>query len=56
MTAMRYIIYSDAKKIFDFKLTDDAMKELNKATETYALVQTGRSYKTLDFLKSLAGI
>lgn len=54
VTAMRYIIYSDAKKIFDFTLTEEAMKELNKATETYALVQTGRSYSTLDFFKSLA--
>lgn len=53
ITAMRYIIYSEPKKIFDFTLTDAALKELCTATEIYALETTGRHYKTLEFLKSL---
>ena len=53
VTAMRYIIYSEPKKVFDFQLSPSAMAELSMATERFALEQTGRHFKTLDFLKSL---
>lgn len=53
LTAMRYIIYSDAKKIFDFTLTEDCLKELNKVSERFVLSQAGHGFKTLDFLNSL---
>jgi len=54
LTAMRHIIYSDAKKIYDFELTPDAEKELATVAEAFALEHTGRHFKTLDFLKSLS--
>ncbi len=53
VTAMRFICYSEEKKVFNFSLTDEAMKELSQAAEQFALQQTGRSFKTLDFYKSL---
>ena len=53
VTAMRHIIYSEPKKIFRFTLQDDALRELSQAAEQFALHQTGRGYKTLDFYKSL---
>lgn len=53
VTAMRYIIYSEPKKVFDFRLTPAAMQELNHAAEQFVLEQVGRRFKTLDFLKSL---
>jgi len=53
VTAMRHIIYSDAAKVFQFTLPDAGLKELNTATEQYVLAQTGRTYQTLDFLRSL---
>lgn len=53
VTAMRYIIYSESKKIFDFQLTEPALEELCYATEQFVLAQTGRHFKTLDFLKSI---
>lgn len=56
VTAMRHIVYSEPKKVFDFSLTDDAQAELSAVTENYALLHTARKYKTLDFLKSLQGI
>ncbi len=56
VTAMRHIIYSEPKKIFDFKLTDSAQLELTTVTESYALEHTDRHFKTLDFYKSLQGI
>lgn len=53
ITAMRYIIYSEPKKIFSFALKEGALSELSYITEEFALLQTGKRYKTLDFLKSL---
>ncbi|MBQ0136139.1 MAG: DNA repair protein RecO [Oscillospiraceae bacterium] len=56
VTAMRHIVYSESKKVFDFTLTDKAQQELSAVTEAYALEHTDRHFKTLDFLKSLQGI
>lgn len=53
VTAMRFICYSEEKKVFNFTLSDAAMVELSQAAEQFALQQTGRNYKTLDFLKSI---
>ena len=56
VTAMRHIIYSEAKKVFDFKLSDACLLELSAVCEAFALQQTGCIFKTLDFLKSLSNI
>ena len=56
VTAMRHIIFSEAKKVFDFTLTENAQCELTAITEAYALEHTGRHFKTLDFYKSLQSI
>lgn len=56
VTAMRYIMYSDFEKLFDFTLTDDGFKALSEITEKYLLMQTQRNYKTLDFYHSLNNI
>lgn len=53
VTAMRHIIYSEPKKVFDFKLSPNALAQLSAVTEAFTLYQTGRTYKTLDFYKSL---
>ena len=53
VTAMRFICYSEEKKVFNFSLTDEAMKELSQAAEQFTLQQIGRNFKTLDFYKSL---
>ena len=55
VTAMRYIIYSEPKKIFSFSLKEGSLQELAVITENFVIMQTGRKYKTLDFLKSLTG-
>lgn len=56
VTAMRHIIYSEPKKVFDFELTDKALLELSFVTEEFALQNTDRHFPTLDFLKSLQTI
>ena len=53
VTAMRFICYSEEKKVFNFSLSDGAMVELGQAAEQFVLQQTGRSYRTLDFLKTI---
>lgn len=56
VTAMRHIIYSEPKKIFDFTLKEPALLQLSVVTEGFAVSQTGKNYKTLDFYKSLASV
>ena len=53
VSAMRYIIYSDFKKVFSFTLTDDALEELARASERYLLAQVGRGFSTLEFYHSV---
>ncbi|MDD6808378.1 MAG: DNA repair protein RecO [Oscillospiraceae bacterium] len=53
VTAMRHIVFSEPKKIFDFELTETAQNELSAITENFTLEQTGKHFKTLDFYKSL---
>lgn len=53
VTAMRFICYSEEKKVFNFAVSEETMKELSQATEQFVLQQTGRRFRTLDFYKSL---
>jgi len=55
VSAMRYIIYSEFEKVFDFNLSDDGAKELSSVCEKYLMAQTQRRYKTLDFYYSVYG-
>ncbi|MEG2144649.1 MAG: DNA repair protein RecO, partial [Oscillospiraceae bacterium] len=51
--ALRHICYSDAKKIFSFDIAAESLKTLSLFTEQYLIFQLGRSFRTLDFFKSL---
>lgn len=53
VTAMRFICYSEEKKIFNYQVSDPVLLELSQAAEQFALQQTGRSFRTLDFLKTI---
>lgn len=55
VSAMRYIIYSDFEKVFDFSLSDEGAKALAFVSERYLMHQTQRSYKTLEFYYSVYG-
>ncbi len=56
LAAMRHTIYVDLDKTFSFELAEQSLSQLCEASESYLLEQTGRSYTTLDFLKSLQNI
>jgi DNA repair protein RecO (recombination protein O) len=51
--ALRYITSCDAKKIFSFKLTDDALSRLSRASEAFVSAQLDRPFKTLEYYKQL---
>lgn len=51
--SMRYIVFSDFDKLFNFKISSQSDKLLSKVTEKYVLSQLNRNFKTLDFYKSL---
>ena len=51
--AMRYITFCDAKKLFSFSITEEALRQLSSITEAYLTTQLERGFSTLDFYKSL---
>ena len=53
LQAMGFILYSDPKKVFAFKLTGEALLRLSRAAERYVAVQLDRGFKTLDYYKQL---
>lgn len=55
VSAMRYIIYSEIDKVFDFNLSQNGAKLLSNVTERYLIEQTQRNYKALDFYYSVYG-
>ncbi len=55
LTAIRYIVYSDFKKIYSFNLNGrDNILKLCKISEEYCLETIGRVPMTLDFFKTVS--
>lgn len=52
-SAMRHIVYSHIDKAFGFSLSDENMNLLASVCEIYMLNQVGRSFRTLDYYKSM---
>jgi len=48
-TAAEYIINCDAKKLFSFTLSDEALRELSTSTENYMLAHLDKQFRTLDY-------
>ena len=53
LEAMQYICLCDPKKLFSFRVGEDAMQQLSGLTEAYLTTQLERGFSTLDFYKSL---
>lgn len=51
--AMRYICLCDPKRLFSFRIGEEALTALGSLTEAYLTTQLERSFSTLDFYKSL---
>ena len=53
LAAARYILNCDLKKLFSFQLPEEELRRLGNFTETYLLACMERSFRTLDFYKSV---
>ena len=51
--AMRYIIFSEPKKIFSFAIPEAGEKQLAAVTEGFLLTQLDRSFGSLEYWKTL---
>lgn len=53
LAALRHAIYGDARRLYSFRLGDEALRRLAGAAEAFAAAQLERGFRTLDFYKSL---
>ena len=53
LDAMKYICLCDPKKLFSFRIGEEAAVQLSGLTEAYLATQLERSFSALDFYKSL---
>ena len=53
LAAMRYIRTADARRLFSFSLSPEALSHLVSAAERYLLCQTERGFSTLDYWKKI---
>lgn len=53
LSAAEYILSCDAKKLFSFTLSDESLRELSNATESYLLAHLDRSFRTLDYYRKV---
>ena len=53
LTALRHCVLADMKKLFSFAVSDEALDSLGKASERYLLACLDRSFKALEFYRSL---
>lgn len=53
LTAMRYSIYSEPKKIFSFTVSDTSLMQFADCAENFLLTTIGRTFNSLDFYKKV---
>ena len=51
--AMKYILKSDTKRLFSFKIADSNMESLYRICENYILSKSDKRYKSLEYYKKL---
>ena len=53
LKALRHVIYGDPKRLYSFRLGEEALRRFSGAAEAFAAAQLERGFRTLDFYKSL---
>jgi DNA repair protein RecO (recombination protein O) len=53
LRALRHILYGDPKRLYSFTLGDAPLRRLAAAAEAYVEAQLERTFRTLDFYRSL---
>ncbi len=53
LQALRHIVSAPRKRVFSFRLAEASLRRLTDASESYVKEQLERSFRTLDYYKSL---
>ena len=53
LAALRHIIYGDPKRLYAFRLPEEALRWVNHAAEAYVAAQLERGFRTLDYYKQV---
>ena len=53
LRALRHTVYADDAKLFSFKLSDEGLEQLNRASEAYLHFRFEKDFKTLSFYKAI---
>ena len=53
LSAMRHIVFSEFKNIYNFEIPSEKTAYLSKVSEKYICAQTENNYKTLEFLSQI---
>lgn len=54
LSALRHISLSDMNILFNIKVSDRLLSELNKITDRYTLAHINRNFKTLEYFKKIS--
>ena len=55
LAALRHVLYGESKRLYSFTLEKSALQTLDHAGEAFISAQLERSFRTLDYYKSLLG-
>ena len=56
LAALRHVLGTDGKRLYSFTLEKSALQALDHAGEAFIAAQLERSFRTLDYYKSLLHI
>ena len=53
LAALRHALYGDGKRLYSFTLDKNALRQLDHAAEAFVAAQLERSFRTLDYYKTI---
>lgn len=53
LAALRYVLYGDPRRLYSFSLPPEGLRVLNHAADAYVSAQLERSFRTLDYYKTI---
>ena len=56
LTALRHTVFADDDKLFSFGLSDEGLRQLNAASESYLRCRFEKDFPTLTFYKNITAI
>ena len=53
LAALRYVLCGDPRRLYSFSLPPEGLRALNHAADAYVSAQLERSFRTLDYYKTI---